>query len=72
MIDVRPGLPHELDDEALLPRVGRVHLAVGEPERRVLGADDGGGAPRLLEPDPRDLLAGVDEAAHVCRSSRGT
>ena len=50
--DVRPGLPHELDHEALLRRIGCVHLAVGEPERRVLGADDGGRASCLVDPDP--------------------
>ena len=61
---VGPRVPHDIDDEALLGGVGRVHLAVGEAEAPVLRADDARPA-SLLEPHPRDLLAGVHEAPHV-------
>ena len=56
---------HEIDHRGALVVVACVDLSVGEAERDVGGAGQLGGAPRLAQPDLRDLLRGVLEAAAV-------
>ena len=68
---IRAGVANEVDDERLLGRIGGIDLAVAKVERPVLGAHDLRRAPGLLDPDRRDLLARVDEAAHVAGRRMG-
>ena len=69
MISVGAHVAHEVDHGGALVIVARVDLSVGEAERDVRGAGQLGGPPRLAQPDLRDLLRGVLEAAAVaeCR-----
>ena len=55
MITSGRDVPHELDDEALLRRIGAFTSPSRKPERRVLGADDRAAARRASSTRIREI-----------------